>query len=161
MLRLHDSFTIDGPNGTHAVHVFNVLGSLHIIARGARTYWNARELCRQVAQGLALLHRNGVVHGGLIFLSRFNIGTDGNGWATDLHMGNIGVAMPQLDEITEEDLIGRSYPPECTIVFPRQTPARPESLPPYLVPPTHISERLLKPTAELHIELLDLGNGMY
>ena len=76
-------------------------------------------------------------------------------------MGNIGVAMPQLDEIIEEDLISGFYPPECIIVFPRQTPARPESLPPYLVPPTHISERLLKPAAELHIELLDLGDGMY
>ena len=97
-------------------------------------------------------------------MSHFNIGTHGNGWVTDLHMGNIGVAMPQLDEITEEDLIGRFYPPECTIVFPRQTPARPESLPLYLVPPTPISELLLKNlklTTELHLELLDLGNGMH
>jgi serine/threonine-protein kinase SRPK3 len=64
VLRLHDSFTIDGPNGTHAVHVFNVLGSLHTIAPLARTYWNPRELCREVAQGMAFLHRHGVVHGG-------------------------------------------------------------------------------------------------
>ncbi|EDR15940.1 uncharacterized protein LACBIDRAFT_321041 [Laccaria bicolor S238N-H82] len=141
VLRLHDSFTIDGPNGTHAVHAFNVLGSFHIVARLARPHWNPRDLCRQIAQGLAFLHRHGVVHG-------------------DLHMGNIGVSMPQLDDIIEEDLIDRFDPPECTIVFPRQTPARPESLPPYLVPPTHISELLLKPTAELHIELLDLGNAI-
>jgi serine/threonine-protein kinase SRPK3 len=76
-------------------------------------------------------------------------------------MGNIGVSMPQLDEMTEKDLINHFGPPECTIVLPRQTPTRPESLPSYLVPPTHISELLLKPAVELHIELLDLGNGMH
>jgi serine/threonine-protein kinase SRPK3 len=77
--------------------------------------------------------------------------------------------MPQLDEMTEQDLIDRFDPPECTIVFHRQTPARLESLPLYLVPPTQISKLLLKPAdglllkpaAELHIELLDLGNGMH
>ena len=97
-------------------------------------------------------------------MSHFSIETHGNGWATDLHMGNIGVSMPQLDEITEEDLIARFSPPECTIVLPRRTPARPESLPFYLVPPIPISEILLrkdmKPATELHIELLDLGSGM-
>ena len=71
------------------------------------------------------------------------------------------MSMPQLDEITEEDLMDRIDPPECTIVLPRQTPARPESLPSYLVSPTHISDLLPKPAAELHIELLDLGNGMH
>lgn len=74
-------------------------------------------------------------------------------------MGNIGVSMPQLDDIIEEDLIDRFDPPECTIVFPRQTPASPKSLPPYIVPPTDISELLPKPPAELHVELLDLGNA--
>jgi serine/threonine-protein kinase SRPK3 len=65
VLRLHDSFAIDGPNGTHAVLVFNVLGLLlHTVAPLARTYWKPRQLCREVAQGLAFLHRHGVVHGG-------------------------------------------------------------------------------------------------
>ena len=64
VLRLHDTFTIDGPNGTHAVHAFNVLGSLDTISPLVRPYWNPRKLCREVAQGLALLHRHGVVHGG-------------------------------------------------------------------------------------------------
>jgi serine/threonine-protein kinase SRPK3 len=62
VLRLHDSFTLDGPNGTHAVLAFNVLGLLHTMA--PLTRWNPRELCREVAQGLAFLHRHGVVHGG-------------------------------------------------------------------------------------------------
>ncbi|EDR15321.1 uncharacterized protein LACBIDRAFT_301445 [Laccaria bicolor S238N-H82] len=141
VLRLHDSFTIDGPNGTHAVHVFDVLVSFDIVTGLVRAHWNRRELCRQVAHGLAFLHRHGVVHG-------------------DLHMGNIGVSMPQLDEITEEDLIDRCDPPNCTIVFPCQTPASPKSLPPYLVPPTDIAFHLLKPPAALHIELLDLGSAI-
>ena len=58
---LHDSF---GPNGTHTVLAFNVLRLLHPIALLARPYWNPRELCREIAQGLAFLHRHGAVHGG-------------------------------------------------------------------------------------------------
>jgi len=84
----------------------------------------------------------------------------------DLHLGNIGVALPTLDDHSIGDIFDYFGSPECTIILPRERPSLPQALPPYLVPPISITEYLTHrdPTlheARLRAEILDLGNGQY
>ncbi|KAG6844383.1 hypothetical protein H0H87_007287 [Tephrocybe sp. NHM501043] len=64
VVQLLDSFSLAGPNGIHTVLVHDVLGSVTSIIGSPRGPKHAREICRQIAHGLATLHRHGVVHGG-------------------------------------------------------------------------------------------------
>jgi len=63
VLQLLDSFSIPGPNGIHTILVHEVLGSPTPLMRSPTRSGN-RVLCRQLAQGLADLHRHGIAHGG-------------------------------------------------------------------------------------------------
>ena len=63
VLQLLDSFSIQGPNGLHTVLVHDVLGSPTTLMRSP-TRSGHRGLCLQIAQGLADLHRHGMVHDG-------------------------------------------------------------------------------------------------
>jgi len=84
----------------------------------------------------------------------------------DLHYGNVGVALPTLNDHYIGDILDYFGIPECIIVFPQQHPLRPEALPPYLLSPVSIIDYLTKkdPTfhkAPLRAEILDLGNGQF
>ena len=63
VVRLLDSFSLQGPNGFHTILVHDVLGQPTTLMRSpARSAY--RVLCQQLAQGVATLHRHGIVHGG-------------------------------------------------------------------------------------------------
>jgi serine/threonine-protein kinase SRPK3 len=84
----------------------------------------------------------------------------------DLHSGNVGVALPTLNDHPIKGILGYFGNPECTIILPQQHPSRPQALPAYLVPPISITEYLTHrdPTfheAPLRAQILDLGNGQY
>ena len=64
-MQLLDSFTLQGPNGTHTVLVHDVLGSLSDVVRLPFGRKQVKSLCRQMAEGLAFMHRHGVAHGGM------------------------------------------------------------------------------------------------
>lgn len=63
-----DYFSLQGPNGTHQCLVFTLLGP-----RVSPSIWvemedpgpTLRKMCKQTAQALAFLHRNGICHGGM------------------------------------------------------------------------------------------------
>ena len=63
---LLDSFSLHGPNGAHTVLVYNALACFtgDGISAFELTLDERRSLCYQVVQGIAFLHRNGVIHGG-------------------------------------------------------------------------------------------------
>ena len=63
VLRLLDSFSLQGPNGLHAILVHDVLGQPTTVMRSPAQSGH-RVLCYQLAQGLSSLHRHGIVHGG-------------------------------------------------------------------------------------------------
>lgn len=148
VVELLDSFVLRGPNGTHTALVHPVLGSLAVMSQlGVKELTpQRRSLCRQMAEGVAFLHRRGVAHG-------------------DLHLGNIGVALPTLQNHAEDDLLGYGRP-EVTAVLTRNRCARPEGLPPYLVPPFAVLEYLSLRDPEFNegpwnVEIMDLGNGQH
>lgn len=145
VVRLLDNFALKGPNGTHTVLVFNVLGSLMEVLRSPEGYKQAKEICRQVVQGVAALHRHGIVHG-------------------DLHVGNVGVTLPALQSHSVRDLLDYFGHPECTIVHPIQPPSRPEALPPYLIQPISLMDFISDqdpsfPEKPLQIVIMDLGEA--
>ncbi|KAE9386808.1 kinase-like protein, partial [Gymnopus androsaceus JB14] len=120
---LLDSFSLHGPNGSHTVLVYNALASL-TSHRGTPSFElnldNRRLLCHQVVQAIAFLHRNGVIH-------------------RDLHVGNIGVSLPTLDEQSELDLLEDFQPNPHAILHCKPHPS-PESLPKYLLPPINLAD---------------------
>jgi serine/threonine-protein kinase SRPK3 len=63
VLRLLDSFSLQGPNGLHTILVHDVLGQPTTVMRSPALSGH-RVLCHQLAQGLAALHRHDIVHGG-------------------------------------------------------------------------------------------------
>ncbi|EJP65849.1 CMGC/SRPK protein kinase [Beauveria bassiana ARSEF 2860] len=82
VLRLFDDFIIKGPNGFHQCLITEVVAPL--------TYSAVRERCsidalRQIMEGFAFLHEQGISHG-------------------DPHISNLGVALPQLEELDEQDM---------------------------------------------------------
>ncbi|CAL1714102.1 unnamed protein product [Somion occarium] len=146
ILRLRDSFSLKGPNGVHMVLVHDVLGSLLSVVRSPVGQKQVRMLCRQIACGLAALHRHGIVQG-------------------DLHAGNAGVALPTLNEHSPREILDYFGHPECTIILPTVLPEHPEAFPPYLVPPISISDYMVSKDPvfakmPLHAEIMDLGNAL-
>lgn len=82
-------------------------------------------------------------------------------------MGNVGVALPTLNEHRTEDILGYFGNPECTIVLPLKQLSHPQVFPAYLVPPISIAEYLthkdpaLFEGSSLRAEIMDLGSGQY
>jgi len=73
VLDLLDHFKVSGPNGTHHVLVFDVLGPSPDELRngneeGEELVWKrSRIISKEVALGIAYLHELGVTHGGMMF----------------------------------------------------------------------------------------------
>ena len=72
VLQLQDHFSLQGPNGVHTVLVSNVLGNLRSVIRLSKgpRHNLVRKLCHDITFGLAALHRQGIVHGGMYQLAR-------------------------------------------------------------------------------------------
>lgn len=116
-------------------------------------------LCR-VIDGFAFLHSQGIAHGGrastVTSLSYYWL--DG----ADPHIGNIGIALPQLQGCDEEDINEYFANPEIFPVIPRDPSFRLESIPPYLVKTSSIvgyllSENLFPSGSSMTVRILDFG----
>ncbi|KAI0715802.1 hypothetical protein C8T65DRAFT_572797 [Cerioporus squamosus] len=68
IISLLDDFTISGPNGTHRVHVTDVV--MPLVSCPLPASWK-REVVRELARGLAHVHHCGFVHGGPFMLDTF------------------------------------------------------------------------------------------
>ncbi|KAF9480970.1 kinase-like protein [Pholiota conissans] len=150
VLRLRDSFSVEGPNGIHTVLVHDVLGNildLILLDPDGQYAKQMSSMCRQVACGLAALHRRGIVHG-------------------DIHIMNVGIALPTLEKHPLEDIKGFFGRPDCTVIRSQEHPTeRPESLPPYLVSsisPVHYMMKMDAVFREtfLQLQIMDLGNAI-
>ncbi|OBZ73584.1 Dual specificity protein kinase KNS1 [Grifola frondosa] len=127
------------------VLVHDVLGSLRDTKPPTLAPKQVRQLCHQIVQGVSFLHSHGVVHG-------------------DLHAGNIGICLPNLDEHSEDDILDYFGHPEIHLVLPCQPPAQPESLPLYQVPSIELGYYYKQKDASftkspLSVEIMDLGNA--
>ncbi|KIY62911.1 kinase-like protein [Cylindrobasidium torrendii FP15055 ss-10] len=149
VVKLLDHFTLQGPNGTHTVLVHDVLGSLSDAIdtfRPGRKH--VRKLCRDITMGLAALHEQGIVHG-------------------DLHSGNVGIALPTLNNHSLANLLDHYNQPDATVVLPTKDPENPGALPHYLVSPISVIDYLAEKEKDppffdmpLQAQIMDLGNAI-
>ncbi|EIW59837.1 kinase-like protein [Trametes versicolor FP-101664 SS1] len=143
VLQLHDHFTITGPNGVHHVLVTDVV--LPVLSVGIRSMppdWR-KAAARGLVLGVAQMHRHGVKHG-------------------DLHLGNLGCAMPELVNQEEDDVVQDLSPYEMTVVLPRDPRAQTASLPPYVVMPCNLATywaRIRSSGSPPDVKILDFGNA--
>ncbi|KZT13125.1 kinase-like protein [Laetiporus sulphureus 93-53] len=120
IMTLLDHFTLRGPNGAHSVLVTDVVAPIvSFPSPGRSPHWR-KAFAYGLAQGLAHLHATGIVHG-------------------DLHLGNVGFAMPQLAHQDEDDVMQDLSPYDLTIVLPCSAAKQTRSLPAYVVALCHLT----------------------
>jgi serine/threonine protein kinase len=163
-----DDFKVEGPNGTHQCIVTEVLGP-SIGADVDEIYdeeWYpiemAKMLVAQVIRGVAYLRSCGVVHGGkpstllrlFLLISYF----------TDLHIGNILLRIPGIEQIAYQDLqkyLGEPYkrpllardgkPVTSTPHKPKYVVASPE--------PLEVLQLCLSSPEAVHVKICDFGES--
>ncbi|KAG5947941.1 hypothetical protein E4U59_006191 [Claviceps monticola] len=115
-----DVFIVEGPNGFHQCLVTEVVSPLS--DPDTRQHCSF-DVVRQIVEGFAFLHGEGIVHG-------------------DLHIGNFGIALPQLEQFEEADIMEYFASPEIIPVVPRDPKFPLNSIPPYIVKSVIITDFL-------------------
>ncbi|PQK09955.1 hypothetical protein BB8028_0002g02790 [Beauveria bassiana] len=142
VLQLFDDFIIKGPNGFHECLITEVVAPL--------TYSAVRERCsidavRQIMQGFAFLHEQGISHG-------------------DPHISNLGVALPQLQELDEQDMADL-FPTEKPFPVMSRHERKPlANLPAFMVALESLAhmleeQKLFPGGKKLQIKILDFGRA--
>jgi serine/threonine-protein kinase SRPK3 len=156
---------VSGPNGTHNVLVFDVVGPGPDQLRtgndvGEEFVWKrSRIISKEVALGISYLHEIGVTHGGMVLLflncclSRFDF--------VDLHGWNIAFSLPDLKGQSDAVLTEYLNPPRMQLVPANDNVSSPK----YLVEPGSFTNYMLK-TIERNgvqfpwkIKIIDFGEG--
>ncbi|KAG6103406.1 hypothetical protein E4U31_002811 [Claviceps sp. LM219 group G6] len=131
-----------GPNGFHQCLVTEVVAPLS--DEDAKDYCSF-DVVRQIVEGFAFLHEEGIVHG-------------------DPHIGNFGIALPQLDQFEEADIMEYFLNPELILVIPRDPKLPINSIPPYIVKSVITTADFLKsrkifPAASLIVKIMGFGRA--
>ena len=74
VVKLRNTFSLEGPNGVHTVLVYDVLGNPLSFIHQAGGSKYIKLLCHQITCGIAALHRRGIVHGGKYYLQIYDAG---------------------------------------------------------------------------------------
>ncbi|KAG6104312.1 hypothetical protein E4U13_008408 [Claviceps humidiphila] len=111
VIELLDAFVVEGPNGFHQCLVTEVVSPLS--DSDTRKHCSY-DILQQIVEGFAFLHGEGIVHG-------------------DPHIGNFGIALPQLEQFEEDDIIDFFDIPEIVPVIHWDPKLPVNSFPPYLV----------------------------
>ncbi|KAG6146050.1 hypothetical protein E4U38_000009 [Claviceps purpurea] len=141
VIQLLDAFVVEGPNGFHQCLVTEVVSPLSDPKIRQHCSY---DVVRQIVEGFAFLHGEGIVHG-------------------DPHIANFGIALPQLEQFEEIDIIDYYASPELIPVVPRypQTPL--SSMPLYVVKSTNMTKYLkLKkafPGGSVTVKIMGFGRA--
>ncbi|KAG5789521.1 hypothetical protein H9Q69_011422 [Fusarium xylarioides] len=138
-----DSFSIEGPNGTHHCLTLPPLGPSVTPGLWMRLQRDPatvlRKFAYQTTQALDFLHKNGICHG-------------------DFRPSNILVKLANLDHFSEDELLSLLGLPEEVQVQTESGEDLPASSPRYLVPPADIS-RLGNEFLTEEICVIDFGES--
>lgn len=110
VIYLHDAFVIRGPNGYHDCIVTEVVIPLDTLGADGRrldNLYDPRSVIKQVAGGFAFLHTECIAHGGKqprIRNTQVKFNTEAD-FITDPTPANIGIAIPQINKFTEDDIL--------------------------------------------------------
>ncbi|KAG5959089.1 hypothetical protein E4U56_005095 [Claviceps arundinis] len=142
VIELLDVFIVEGPNGFHQCLVTEVVAPLS--DENANDYCSF-DVVRQIVEGFAFLHEEGIVHG-------------------DPHIGNFGIALPQLDQFEEADIMEYFLNPELILVIPRDPKLSINSIPPYIVKSVITTADFLKsrkvfPAGSLTVKIMGFGRA--
>ncbi|KAJ6464277.1 kinase-like domain-containing protein [Mycena vitilis] len=145
VLQLFDSFTVKSPNGVHQVLVTELVLSLQKY-RGLTQQRMTKGLVYQLIQGIAFVHAHGIAHG-------------------DLHPGNIGVALPELDAFSETTIWESITPPDILPLIAYDPARDPASFPSYLCEAIDLNSLLEEETLDFpprgppRVRIIDLGSA--
>ncbi|CAH0050333.1 unnamed protein product, partial [Clonostachys solani] len=145
ILEIYDSFTVRGPNGFHACIVTEVV--LPLRRMSIEKHGSPQRLAQQALAGFDFLHRHGVVHG-------------------DPHYNNFGIALPQLQEAKELDVMDQFSDPVLVPVVPHDPFLPLESFPAYLTETSPLEEliqarNLLPSPEEMCLKIIDFGRACW
>ncbi|KAG6302306.1 hypothetical protein E4U09_003191 [Claviceps aff. purpurea] len=141
VIQLLDVFVVEGPNGFHQCLVTEVV--LPLSDPKARQHCSY-DVVRQIVEGFAFLHGEDIVHG-------------------DPHIANIGIALPQLEQFEERQIIDHYANPETIPVVPRYPKIPLSSMPPYIVKSTELTEYLkvykVLPGESVTVKIMGFGRA--
>ncbi|KAJ7201396.1 kinase-like protein [Mycena pura] len=145
IVTLADAFELHGPNGVHSVLVTDIVAPILSLLSSERSPHWRKKVAYDLTNAIAQLHASGVVHG-------------------DLHLGNVGISMPQLSTQDPEDVMQDLDWPELTLVLPTDHRSASPSLPAYVVAPCNMAAYYNKIIAgqgkhEPHAKIFDFGNA--
>ncbi|KAG6154704.1 hypothetical protein E4U37_001775 [Claviceps purpurea] len=141
VIELLDAFVVEGPNGFHQCLVTEVVSPLSDEDAARHCSF---DVVRQIVEGFAFLHGEGIVHG-------------------DPHSANLGIALPQLEQFEEDDIIEFFGTPEIVPVVHWDPNFPLNSMPPYLVRSVSIGyflqTRKAFPAGLITAKILDFGRA--
>ncbi|KAJ7630044.1 kinase-like domain-containing protein [Mycena polygramma] len=146
VLQLLDSFTVESLNGVHQVLVTEIVMSLQNYRRLPGQERITKALVYQMIQGIVFIHARGIAHG-------------------DLHPGNIGVALPELDVFSETTIWECITPPDILPLVAYDPTRDPASFPPYLCEAIDLNSLLEEETLDFpprglpRVRIIDLGSA--
>ncbi|KAJ7630038.1 kinase-like domain-containing protein [Mycena polygramma] len=150
VLQLLDSFTVESPNGVHQVLVTEIIMPLqnHFGLRLPGQEKITKPLVYQMIQGLAFMHGRGIAHG-------------------DLHPMNIGIALPELDALSERDVWDAIGAPDVEPIIAYDPTRDPASFPQYLCATINLNTFVMDEMLDLkfatrgppQVRILDFGNA--
>ncbi|KAL1717696.1 kinase-like domain-containing protein [Schizophyllum commune] len=131
---------VSGPNGIHAVLVTDIVVPLLKYAL-LSPRWR-KVAAYGLVKALAQMHRADIVHG-------------------DLHLGNDGVANPQISALSQEEIMQELGDPDLTVILTVDPAKQTTSLPPYIVAPCDPAEFYLRTAgdADPQTKVFDFGNA--
>ncbi|KAF5323707.1 hypothetical protein D9619_012935 [Psilocybe cf. subviscida] len=138
-----DSFSLEGPNGLHHVLVIEVLVPVFEFLKLPHNLGTRRRIIWELVKAVEDVHAAGLVHG-------------------DLHVGNAGVTLPQLQSLNIFAVALHSNDPVLIPILFSNTPKRTDSLPAYLTRRCDVKNLLKKSTKggeyESRAKLFDFGS---
>ena len=160
ILTLLDSFTLQGPNGTHAVLVTDIVVPMSLLLfhdRTPRPLWR-KNAAHGLARALASLHATGIVHGGMLSLSFIK---DTTHRPLDLHIGNFGFTFPQIADQDPYSLMQDLDQHDMVIVLPISAAHQTPSLPAYVLLPCNLAKYYYEIAGNdlPQMKILDFGSG--
>ena len=164
VIGLLDDFVIQGPNGTHDCTVTEVLGTMRDFRTTPAFSANRKDISLQLLQGVFYLHGKEVAHAGESLCIKRKIKRALT--MSDLHLDNLGVSLPQLQDRSEGEIMDHFANPECAAVIARDPRKPTHHLPPYLVDSISIIEYLTETHAlsndmPVRVKIMDFGNGTF
>lgn len=142
VVTLLDQFIIHGPNGAHSVLVTDVAAPILSLSPSKYSPRWRKTVAHGLAKAVAHIHAVNIVHG-------------------DLHLGNVGLALPQMAQEDPHDVLMDLPSHELTVVLPTNPVDQTASLPAYLVAPVSLGAYYdkLAGSDEPQTKIFDFGSA--